>query len=89
MDENSDEGGWGDLLASLEKRYASDSGIAEGTHTREQPLESHPIASSIDNIVRQLPRTDDYPLWRIRCKVILSRLILRHTYLTYHRSSRA
>jgi hypothetical protein len=75
MDENSDEGGWGDLVASLEKRYASDSGIAEGNHGHERPFDSHPLASVIDNITRQLPSSDDYPLWRIRCKVTLSSLI--------------
>jgi hypothetical protein len=77
-DENLGEGGWGDLLASLEKRYGSDNRIAEGAHRHERLIESHPIASSIDNIIWQLPRTDDYPLWRIRCKVTPSRLILRH-----------
>lgn len=75
MDENSDEGGWGDLVASIEKRYALDSGIAERNHNT---FESHPIAPSIDNIIQQLPHVDDYPSWRIRCKVTLSTLILHY-----------
>ena len=89
MDENSDEGGWGDLLASLEKRYAPDSGISEGNHRQvELPFdESHPIASSINNVIQQLHCTDDYPLWRIRCKVSLQAHPL--TYIKYHLSSQA
>ena len=85
--ENPDEGGWGDLVASLEKRYASDSQIAKGNNTHQQPFESHPIIPSIDNIIRQLPSMDDYPLWRIRCKVTLQ--LHLSTYLTYSLSSQA
>ena len=82
MDENSDEAGWGDLVESLEKRYTTDS---EGNHRHQRPFESHPIAPSIEDIIRQMPTTDDYPLWRIRCKVSLHTHSL--TYPTYHLSS--
>ena len=73
------EGGssWGNLVASLEDRYASTHRVAEGDRN-ERPLESHPtIASSIDKIIR-LPTNDDYPLWRVRCKVFLTNVIFRH-----------
>ena len=48
-----DEGGssWGDLVASLEDRYASTRRVAEGDRN-ERPLEGHPIASFIEKIAR-------------------------------------
>jgi hypothetical protein len=71
-----DKGGssWGDLVASLEKRYTSARRVAEGNRN-ERPFEGHPIASSIDRITR-LPTNDDYPLWRVRCKVFFSSAML-------------
>lgn len=69
--------GWIDLVASLEERYASTHRVAKGDRNGRR-LESHPtIASSIDKITR-LPTNDDYPLWRIRCKVFLTSVIFRH-----------
>jgi ribosomal protein L24 len=74
-----DEGGWIDLVASLEERYASTHRVGEGDRN-ERPLESHStIASSIDKITR-LPTNDDYPLWRVRCKVFLTSVIFRHAH---------
>ena len=75
-----DEGGssWGDLVASLEDRYASTRRVAEGDRN-ERPLEGHPIASFIEKIAR-LPTNDDYPLWRVRCKVFLTSVIFRHAH---------
>ena len=72
MDENLNQEGddWVDLVASLEKRYASTNRVAEGDRN-ERPLESHPtIASAMDKITH-FPTSGDYPLWRVRCKVIL------------------
>jgi hypothetical protein len=69
-------GGFVDFVASLEERYVSGSGTANyvaGENDRiERLLESHPaIAESIDNIIR-LPTIDDYPLWQVRCKVLIT-----------------
>jgi len=60
------EGGssWGNLVASLEDRYASTHRVAEGF---------------IEKIAR-LPTNDDYPLWRVRCKVFLTSVIFRHAH---------
>jgi hypothetical protein len=72
IDENSNQGGWTNLVASIEERYALGSGpthpIAEGNH-REGHLDIEPaIVAAVDNITRR-PTDDDYPLWRVRCKV--------------------
>ena len=71
MDQTSDqEGGWHDLVASLEERYASGSKfkttqhIAEDDYRNERPPIDPVIVSSIEDII-----THDYPFWRIRCKV--------------------
>jgi hypothetical protein len=61
-----EDSGWVDLVASLEKRYASSHRVDEGDRN-ERPLDST-VASSIEKITR-LPSNDDYPLWRVRCKV--------------------
>lgn len=71
MDENSNQG-WSDLCSSLEERFASGRGGIQdqGVHSRDDLLANldPAIAASIDNITR-LPTDDDYPLWRVRCKV--------------------
>jgi len=74
-----DEGGssWGDLVASLEDRYSSTRRVAEGDRN-ERPL-NPTVASSIEKITR-LPTNDDYPLWRVRCKVFLTSVIFRHAH---------
>lgn len=75
LDENSNEGGWSDLVASLEERFVSGSrttqNIADSNHRDEPP--DPIIAACIDNITR-LPTKDDYPLWRVRCKVTRHRI---------------
>jgi hypothetical protein len=91
--QDGNEGSWDDFLASLERRFSSDSrparGTAAGPPTLENPLATHPaIASTMDNIYR-LPRKDDYPLWRVRCKVILHRRFFvyelsLHSFLARH-----
>ena len=70
---------WDDLVALLEKRYAPTlQRVAEGNRNGH-PLESHPaIAGSIDKITC-LPTNDDYPLWRIRCKVFFISIFVRYT----------
>jgi hypothetical protein len=84
MDISNREEGWVDLVGLLEQRYASGTSgtthsTAEGNHRNERSLESHPaIASAIDSITR-LPTNDEYPLWRVRCKVTLIDAILSHS----------
>lgn len=64
MEEISNQRSWSNLVNSLEERFASGNGTTHGT-----TLASHPaITASIDNITC-LPTEDDYPLWRVRCKV--------------------
>ena len=72
-----EDSGWVDLVASLEKRYASRHRVDEGDRN-ERPLDST-VASSIEKITR-LPTNDDYPLWRVRCKVFLTSVIFRHAH---------
>ena len=62
-----------DLFASIEERYGSGTTprVAGRNDSIERPLESHPIiTTSLTNIMR-MPTKDDYPLWRVRCKVNL------------------
>jgi hypothetical protein len=68
VDEDSNQGGLSELIASLEKRFTSGSGTTyEGSHN--DYLANHPaIAASIHSITC-LPTKEDYPLWRVRCKV--------------------
>jgi len=65
------ERGWHDLVASLGDRYASGSktvqGIVDDNCSNERPLDSA-LISSIKNIIG-LPTHDDYPFWRVPCKV--------------------
>jgi hypothetical protein len=65
------EDGWQDLVASLGERYASGSKtiphIIEDNDSNERPL-NPALVASIEKIIR-LPTHDDYPFWRIRCKV--------------------
>lgn len=93
MDETSDrEGGWHDLVASLEERYASDTSkfntthhIAEDNCRNEQPLDLV-IVSAIENIIAH-----DYPFWRVRCKVTDSvdvSLILSNIHLLTSQAQR-
>ena len=75
VDKPSDrEGGWRDLVASLGERYASGSKtvqhVVEDNCSNERPLDPA-LVSSIENITR-LPTHDDYPFWRVRCKVRFS-----------------
>jgi len=68
VDKPSDrEGGWRDLVASLGERYASGSKTRQHAVEDERPLDPA-LVSSIENITR-LPTHDDYPFWRVRCKV--------------------
>ena len=77
MDKPSDqEGGWQDMIASLSERYAS------GSKTIQHVVEDYckevggsnerhldpALVSSIENITR-FPTHNDYPFWRVRCKV--------------------
>jgi len=75
VDVNVDEGRWVDLVESLEERYSSTHHVAQGDRD-ERRLVSHPIAGTIEQITR-LPTNDDYPLWRVRCKVYLTSVISR------------
>ena len=72
-----EDSGWVELVASLEKCYASRHCVDEGDRN-ERPLDPT-IASSIEKITR-LPTNDDYPLWRVRCKVFLTSIIFRHAH---------
>jgi hypothetical protein len=66
IDDDSRRKGWNDLVASIEERHALGSGttnrIPEGDHL--DPA----ILAIVQNITRQ--PTDDYAIWRVRCKVI-------------------
>jgi hypothetical protein len=69
MDRTSDrEGGWSNLVAFLEERYASG---GETTHRiaedNDRPIDPA-LVSALTNIAR-LPTHDDYPFWRVRCEV--------------------
>ena len=73
------QGGQARLIASLEERYVSKSGTtnhsASGNGRGEWSLESHP---TFDHIIHS-PTKDDYPLWRLRCKVTLVVSVISHT----------
>ena len=78
IDENPEDSGWDDVVASLEERYASEA--SGSTHcitedATEKRLLDPEVTNAINNITR-LP-TDDCPLWRIRCKVIVSCIIFQ------------
>jgi hypothetical protein len=70
MDETSEkEGGWHDLVASLEERHASGSKFKPTHHIAEDNCRNDPpldpvIVSSIENII-----THDCPFWWVRCQV--------------------
>jgi hypothetical protein len=72
MDNTPDrEGGWDNLVASLEHHYAStsehkmSSPIVElGDNCTADQLLNTVVISSIEHIVAH-----DYPFWRVRCKV--------------------
>jgi hypothetical protein len=74
MDKPSDqEGGWQDMIASLSERYASGSKTIQHVVCKEVggSNERHldpALVFSIENIIR-FPTHDDYPFWRVRCKV--------------------
>jgi hypothetical protein len=75
MDENPKDSGW----ASLEERFTSEG--SSSTHcitedVTEKQLLDPEVTTAIDNITR-LP-TDDCPLWRIRCKVVVSYIIFQN-----------
>lgn len=58
------------LIASIEDRYVSKSGTPTnhstgGNGRDEWPLASHPAIAHITSF----PTHNDYPLWRLRCKV--------------------
>ena len=61
-----EDGGWGHFVAALEDRYSGD---ANTRRSVERLLANDPvIAASVDKISRS-PTMDDYPLWRLQCKV--------------------
>jgi hypothetical protein len=84
LDEGSNQGGWSNLVSALEERFASEKGTthgaAEGNIRGDQLARHLGNAAFIENITR-LPTGDDYPLWRVRCKVIL--LLKVVSYLRY------
>ena len=93
MGENSNrEGGWVDVtIASLMERYGPKhhEAIAGDTSELEQPLASNSaFASTIDKIARW-PTNDDYPLWRVRCKVFFTHIFFDVAQLRVPLSSRA
>jgi len=69
------------FIAALEERYSSH---GRGITATERFAEGNPldpvVTSCVDNITR-LPTHDDYPLWRVRCKVILAGVSF--VYVTY------
>ena len=86
INENSNQLGWSHLVSSLEERFSSGSGATNRDIHRNNPLASNPaIVASIDNISR-LPTANDYPLWRVRCKVISFFLVKYIFYLRYVQS---
>jgi len=79
VDENLKDSAWDDVVASLEERYTSEG--SGSTHcitedVTEKRLLDLEITTAIDNITR-LP-TNDCPLWRIRCKVVVSCIIFQN-----------
>ncbi len=65
------DGCWTNLISSLEERYGPRARVVENNSAISRPLEVHPGMSSVlDNIYRS-PGDADYPLWRIRCRVML------------------
>lgn len=66
MDKNQNQGSLSDLIASLEERFVSGK---RTTHPAEcNPPDERSLHPVID-IVSRLPTNEDYPLWRVRCKV--------------------
>jgi hypothetical protein len=71
MDNTLDQDDRHDLVASLAERYTSGSKtIPQENDRNERPLDPV-LVSTIENITR-LPTDDDYPFWRVRCKVTQS-----------------
>jgi hypothetical protein len=81
VDENVKESGsWDNVVAALEEHYTSEGSgsthcITEDISEKRLQLLSPEITTAIKNITR-LP-TDDRPLWRIRCKVVVSYIIFQ------------
>jgi hypothetical protein len=70
LDDNSNQEVWSNLISSLEERFVSGGERIHGTaeHRNDHLAHQPAIAAAIDSATR-LPTEDDYPLWRIRCKV--------------------
>lgn len=74
-----------DFIAALEERVSSGKGTTERfaeSNRKERPLESEPAITSSIDIITRLPTHDDYPLWRVRCKVTLVGVsfVMSYTY---------
>jgi hypothetical protein len=67
---NLNQGVLSNLISSLEERFASGGKRIHGTaeHRNDHLARQPAIAAAIDSATR-LPTKEDYPLWRIRCKV--------------------
>lgn len=59
----------GDLVADLEKRYAKTSTPRAAEASLSRPLQIDSTMGSILNGIVHLPRNNDTPLWRVRCRV--------------------
>ena len=61
-------------LTTLEEEAALEALLArinERARIRSQPMDSSCQERWTDSLVERLPSTADYPLWRVRCRVIL------------------
>ena len=61
-------------LTTLEQEDVLDALLArinERARIRSRSMDSSGQEHWTDTLVGRLPSTDDYPLWRVRCKVIL------------------
>jgi hypothetical protein len=75
-----ESGSWDDVVAAVEERYTSEGSssthcITEDVSEKRLQVLGPEITTAIKNITR-LP-TDDRPLWRIRCKVVISYIIFQ------------
>lgn len=63
-----DKDSWANLVDALEKRYGRTNALHR-IKSAYRPLESRSgMASALERIIAS-PSPDDYPLWRLRCKV--------------------
>jgi len=62
------EDGWHNFVASLGERYASGSETIQHI-TENDSHEQLPLDPALVSCIKNMPAHNDYPFWRVRCKV--------------------